>query len=204
MPPIGACLVPLFQRVEFSRTCSSKRSRSTVCAVSAKGAGGRGAAGFDLDAAWRRVVCLIDPVGDVYACPFAIHDNFLAGNVRSPGGFRRVWQHSELFAELRRPQTGGACRSCSAFDSCRGGCMAAKLFTGLPLDGPDPECVKGYGAAALAATDTRLPPRPSADHSHRRRSGPVPLSIGPRPAPPGAGYRACDENPLAGIAAAGS
>lgn len=53
MPPIGACLVPLFQRVELSRTCSSKRSRSTVCAVSTKGAGGRGAAGFDLDAAWR-------------------------------------------------------------------------------------------------------------------------------------------------------
>ena len=34
-----------------------------------------------------RVVCLIDPVGDVYACPFAIHEDFLAGNVRSPGGF---------------------------------------------------------------------------------------------------------------------
>lgn len=31
-----------------------------------------------------------------------------------------------------------------------------------------------------------------------------PLSIGPRPAPPGVPYRACDENPLAGIAAAGS
>ena len=30
-----------------------------------------------------RVVCLVDPVGDVYACPFAIHDRFLAGNVRS-------------------------------------------------------------------------------------------------------------------------
>ena len=29
-----------------------------------------------------RVVCLVDPVGDVYACPFAIHDEFLAGNVR--------------------------------------------------------------------------------------------------------------------------
>jgi mycofactocin biosynthetic radical S-adenosylmethionine protein MftC len=144
-----------------------------------------------------RVVCLIDPVGDVYACPFAIHDAFLAGNVRAPGGFRHVWQHSELFAELRRPQTGGACRSCSAFDSCRGGCMAAKFFTGLPLDGPDPECVKGFGAAALAAAATRPPPRPSADHSHRPRAGPVPLSIGPRPAPPGAGYRACDENPLA-------
>ena len=39
-----------------------------------------------------RVVCLIDPVGDVYACPFAIHENFLAGNVRSPGGFEQVWR----------------------------------------------------------------------------------------------------------------
>ena len=34
-----------------------------------------------------RVVCLIDPVGDVYACPFAIHDNFLAGQRPRP---RRV------------------------------------------------------------------------------------------------------------------
>ena len=32
-----------------------------------------------------RVVCLIDPIGDVYACPFVIHDEFLAGNVRAPG-----------------------------------------------------------------------------------------------------------------------
>ena len=29
--------------------------------------------------------------------------------------------------------------------------MAAKFFTGLPLDGPDPECVKGHGERALAA-----------------------------------------------------
>ncbi len=35
-----------------------------------------------------RVVCLVDPVGDVYACPFAIHEQFLAGNVRSAGRFR--------------------------------------------------------------------------------------------------------------------
>lgn len=40
-----------------------------------------------------RVVCLIDPVGDVYACPFAIHENFLAGNVRDEGGFKEVWEH---------------------------------------------------------------------------------------------------------------
>ena len=98
-----------------------------------------------------RVVCLIDPVGDVYACPFAIHESFLAGNVRSPGGFQHVWRESDLFAQLRAPQTAGICHSCQHFDSCRGGCMAAKFFTGLPLDGPDPECVLGHGERLLAA-----------------------------------------------------
>jgi mycofactocin biosynthetic radical S-adenosylmethionine protein MftC len=139
-----------------------------------------------------RVVCLIDPIGDVYACPFAIHDNFLAGNVGSPGGFAAVWRESELFAALRAPQSGGACRSCSAYDSCRGGCMAAKFFTGLPLDGPDPECVRGHGAAVDSAD--RLPaPRPAGDHS--RRAVPVALSTRPPTRPP---MRACDENPLSG------
>ena len=141
-----------------------------------------------------RVVCLIDPVGDVYACPFAIHENFLAGSVRQPGGFEAVWRDSPLFADLRQPQTGGACRSCGSFDSCRGGCMAAKFFTGLPLDGPDPECARGHGEAALAAAQHRGAglPRPAVDHSHRR----VPVTIGRRPP-----ERACDENPLAGFAA---
>ncbi|RSM82630.1 mycofactocin radical SAM maturase [Amycolatopsis sp. WAC 01375] len=148
-----------------------------------------------------RVVCLIDPVGDVYACPFAIHDTFRAGNVRSPGGFAEVWRASELFADLRGPQTGGACTSCSAYDSCRGGCMAAKFFTGLPLDGPDPECVKGHAEAALSTVDSR--PRSSPDHSRR---GPVPVTIGMRGRDQAVAIetrgpdRACDESPLAGFA----
>jgi len=147
-----------------------------------------------------RVVCLIDPVGDVYACPFTIHQDFLAGNVREPGGFQQVWGQSELFANLRRPQTGGTCQSCSAFESCRGGCMAAKFFTGLPLDGPDPECVKGFGATALSDMDGVAVPRPALDHSHLgRRSAPVPVSIGWGPTQPGVPDRACDENPLAGF-----
>src|SRR4029453_11355372 len=48
-----------------------------------------------------RVVCLIDPVGDVYACPFAIHEQFLAGNVRSPGGFATVWRGWEVVGAQR-------------------------------------------------------------------------------------------------------
>jgi len=139
-----------------------------------------------------RVVCLIDPIGDVYACPFAIHDNFLAGNLLTDGGFQQVWQTSELFRELRAPQTGGACAKCSFYDSCRGGCMAAKFFTGLPLDGPDPECVQGYGEAALAGD--RTIPAPNQDHSkpNATRNQPVMLQLLSRPP-----VSSCAESPLA-------
>jgi mycofactocin radical SAM maturase len=153
-----------------------------------------------------RVVCLIDPVGDVYACPFAIHDEFLAGNLLTEGGFARVWRESALFGELRAPQTGGACASCTFYDSCRGGCMAAKFFTGLPLDGPDPECVQGYGERALAQlAGDRIVPAASQDHSRVSpgRNQPVMLTLSRREdvlagvtSPP---VSACAESPLAGF-----
>jgi mycofactocin radical SAM maturase len=120
-----------------------------------------------------RVVCLIDPLGDVYACPFVLHDQFRAGNVRSPGGFAAVWRESALFAELRQPTSAGACASCGSYDACQGGCMAAKFFTGLPLDGPDPECVKGFGSDALAGVAPGAVPGPGPGHS-------VPLRLGRR------------------------
>jgi hypothetical protein len=66
--------------------------------------------------------------------------------------------------------------------------MAAKFFTGLPLDGPDPECVRGHGEKALAQAGAS-PPRPSPDHSHRR--APVPVTIARRRP-----ERACDQSPL--------
>ena len=117
-----------------------------------------------------RVVCLIDPIGDVYACPFVIHDTFKAGNVLEDGGFTHVWRESDLFTELREPQSAGACASCGAFDACQGGCMAAKFFTGLPLDGPDPECVTGHGEVLLPSVPVSLVPRPSMDHSKPART----------------------------------
>ncbi|HEV3213653.1 MAG TPA: mycofactocin radical SAM maturase [Acidimicrobiales bacterium] len=100
-----------------------------------------------------RVVCLVDPVGDVYACPFAIHDQFYAGSVRDDGGFASVWREAPLFTQLRAPTSAGACASCGSWDACRGGCMAAKFFTGMPLEGPDPDCVHGHG---LDATPTAV------------------------------------------------
>lgn len=112
-----------------------------------------------------RVVCLIDPVGDVYACPFVLHDEFKAGSVLDDGGFAKVWRDSDLFVSLREPQSAGACASCGEFDACQGGCMAAKFFTGLPLDAPDPECVKGYGELALAAASAPGSVPRGPDHS---------------------------------------
>ena len=112
-----------------------------------------------------RVVCLIDPIGDVYACPFVIHDEFKAGSVRGVGGFAAVWKQSELFRELREPESAGACASCGSYDVCQGGCMAAKFFTGLPLDGPDPECVNGHGQDLLGNVDRTATPRPGMDHT---------------------------------------
>ncbi len=61
--------------------------------------------------------------------------------------------------------------------------MAAKFFTGLPLDGPDPECVQGFGETALTKLKegkTELP-KASGDHSHRTerysKSGKVELTL---------------------------
>jgi mycofactocin radical SAM maturase len=146
-----------------------------------------------------RVVCLIDPVGDVYACPFAIHEAFKGGTIRAPGGFAQVWRESTLFQGLREPQTGGACVSCSAYDACQGGCMAAKFFTGLPLDGPDPECVKGNAEPALAARDTTALPVPDQDHSKpgKRGNGTGPVSLGlPAVRVPD---KPCNDSPLTSI-----
>ncbi|MCP9271216.1 mycofactocin radical SAM maturase [Mycolicibacterium arenosum] len=165
------------------------------------GLGAPGAlAGLNLCGAGR-VVCLIDPIGDVYACPFAIHDRFLAGNVLSDGGFDAVWKYAPLFRELREPQSAGACDGCGHFDACRGGCMAAKFFTGLPLDGPDPECVVGHGESALAAV--RQKPRPCGDHSRsapRKQVAPVALTLSLRPptvlTPATTPIRYCNESPV--------
>ena len=88
-----------------------------------------------------RIVCLVDPVGDVYACPFLLAPEFKSGSVRDPGGFANVWHNSILFKNLRDYGAGTACKSCKWRGACHSGCMAVKHFTGTPLDDPDPECV---------------------------------------------------------------
>ena len=83
-----------------------------------------------------RVVCLIDPVGDVYACPFAIHDRFLAGNVLSGGGFQTVWTDAPLFrgCASRNPPVPAVVAGTTT--PAAAAAWRPKFFTGLPLDGP--------------------------------------------------------------------
>jgi hypothetical protein len=69
--------------------------------------------------------------------------------------------------------------------------MAAKFFTGLPLDGPDPECVKGHGASGPRGLDHGALPRPDKDHSHRGRAVPLGMPSVRVPA------KLCDSSPLA-------
>jgi radical SAM protein with 4Fe4S-binding SPASM domain len=115
-----------------------------------------------------RVVCLIDPIGDVYACPFVIHDEFLAGNVRDPGGFTAVWRASSSArcASPSRPAPAELQR----YDACQGGCMAASSSPGSPRR-PRPECVHDRARDELElvrAGAGAAVPRPAATTEARR------------------------------------
>ncbi len=81
--------------------CSPATRSSTSSGLGAPGA----LAGLNMCGAGR-VVCLIDPVGDVYACPFAIHDRFLAGNIVSDSGFGTASRMSG-----RTPRCSASCAS---------------------------------------------------------------------------------------------
>ncbi|WP_433631904.1 mycofactocin radical SAM maturase [Nocardia sp. CA-120079] len=86
-----------------------------------------------------RVMCVIDPVGDVYA--FADHDRLHTGNIRAQGGFESIWLNSRLFTERRSPRSGWA----------------------------HTECPGGQGNSAPAGIDRMDASKQSQDYSHRRR-----------------------------------
>jgi hypothetical protein len=78
---------------------------------------------------------------------------------------------AEFPGELSAPMTPA-----TATAACRP--PTGMRSTGLPLDGPDPECVKGYGEIALSKVDPgRVSPKSSLDHSHIKpvKNGPIML-----------------------------
>ena len=139
-----------------------------------------------------RIVCLIDP--SVTCTP--VRSQFTT--ISSPGTF---------VSQVGSPVSGG---SQICFKSCAGrrGLVPAAavsssthageaawrpVFTGLPLAGPDPECVLGHGERALAGRSGVPAPKPSKDMSRREPTG------RPLPVIQTAPVRQCDESPVAGL-----
>ena len=172
-----------------TRSSTSPRSATRLPGLNLCGAG--------------RVVCLIDPVGDVYACPFAIHDNFLAGNVRADGGFAAVWRTRTCSSSCasRRP----AARAARARPSTPAAAAAWRPSSSPACrsTGPTPSASRATASGPCSHRRGQL--RPSRRWTTRTAPA-VRLSLTARPdgAPAHAGHpSACDENPLAGLALAG-
>ena len=156
-----------------------------------------------------RVVCLIDPVGDVYACPFAIHEQFLAGNVRSPGGFQRG---VAALGAVHRAAPAADRRGVPQLRALR--LLPGRLHGGQVLHraaagraGPGVRA-RLRRAGAGRPRRRRAIPKSDVDHSRsaprnsRRGRAPVPISIGTRPADGGPlievrPAKACEASPLA-------
>jgi len=94
--------------------------------------------GLDMCGA-AKMTCCISPTGDVYPCAFLQETPFLVGNVCSMD-FKEMWDHSPIFKRLRNLDIA-ACRPCSRFEVCRGGCPAMAFHTYNDIDMPDPECL---------------------------------------------------------------
>jgi len=97
--------------------------------------------------------------------PHNRYDCTSPGRLDGLSRFTSMWRESELFADLREPQSAGACNACSESDACRGGWMMAKIVTHLPLDGPARNAPRGHGERALLQIDSASNPKPSLDHS---------------------------------------
>ena len=143
-----------------------------------------------------RVVCLVDPVGDVYACPFAIHDEFLAGNVRSPGGFaERVAPLRPLHRAPPAAERGGLAVRAATTTPAAAGAWRPSSSPGCPSTGPIP--------SASSATVSGPWPTVAGPHRPSRHSTTRGRPAGCRPwpcLPARRPDRACDESPLAAFA----
>ena len=148
-----------------------------------------------------RVVCLIDPVGDVYACPFVIDHQFLAGNVRDPGVPRRCGVS---------PSSSGPCASRRARGPARPAAPTTPAVAAAwrPSSSPASRSTAPTLSASTATGRRRWPswaqrPRSAVGHSKVDRDGTpfrcrrrcasgrrhAPEPDGARPAPPGPRWR---------------
>jgi mycofactocin biosynthetic radical S-adenosylmethionine protein MftC len=106
--------------------------------ISAKG---RRELGLDMCGACK-LTCCIDPVGSVYPCAFLQENDFCGGSLkRTP--FKTIWDSSQAFLNFRKLEPA-SCKSCSRYETCRGGCPAVAYFVRGNMGASDPECLMNW------------------------------------------------------------
>ena len=129
-----------------------------------------------------RVVCLIDPVGDVYACPFVIHDEFKAGNVRDPGRVRRgVASRARCSRRSASRSRRARAPAAAATTPARAAAWRPSSSPACPSTAPTPSACAGsapscWGPTARAPSHAPVSTAPSPSPSFGGRSRPVSAS----------------------------
>ena len=116
-----------------------------------------------------RVVCLIDPIGDVYACPFVIHDQFKAGSVRDDGGFARGVEAEPAVPRAARAAVGRRVRELRQLRRVPGRVHGGQVLH-RPAARRTRPGVRRRRRRARAGRRRRTAPRPRPAMDHTRRS----------------------------------
>ncbi|MCL6557236.1 MAG: mycofactocin radical SAM maturase [Firmicutes bacterium] len=90
-----------------------------------------------------KMTCSVSPDGSVYPCAFLQEEYFYAGNILKES-LGNIWHNSNVFNMLRGLNIE-ACKNCSRFNICHGGCPAVAFFLKNELNCPDPECIYQIG-----------------------------------------------------------
>lgn len=88
-----------------------------------------------------RLTCSVDQQGFVYPCPFTVDPTMVVGNIREKP-LSQLWREAGMFNRLCTDEPA-ACKSCSSYHKCRGGCRGASYLVYGDWQRPDPECVRG-------------------------------------------------------------
>ena len=123
---------------------------------------GRRQLGLDMCGACKMTGC-IDASGNVFPCAFLQDMPFFGGNLREKmkrhsresgnpgGGFKDIWDNAAAFHRFRKLEPS-ACRACSRFEKCRGGCPAVAYFVTRDLNTADPECLVNWSRDVSAGS----------------------------------------------------
>jgi len=109
---------------------------------------GRRRLGLDMCGACKMTGC-IDPSGNVFPCAFLQDTPFCGGNLREKS-FKDIWDNAPAFHRFRALEPA-ACRLCSRFEKCRGGCPAVAYFVTRDLNTADPECLVNWSREISSA-----------------------------------------------------